>query len=396
MRVASGLHEALGLKVIGDEIYVTQKCELTRLRDLDGDRIADRFECVSAAWGFTGDYHDFTFGPLLDADGSFYLFRDGQRGRWEIPYMSWCVRVFATDPQRIEGVANGLRVPNGWAFYGDGPQRDIFVTDNQGNWIGACKLNHIKPGSFYGFPASQPAPREDYRTRTDFTPPAVWFPRKLAPSASGIAVIDTDRFGPFRGQMLVGDFQNSVVTRVALEKVGGEWQGAVFPFSKGYLSGVNRLLFAADGRLYVGGLKNKAWPAFGPLEQSLDRVVFTGTTPFEVVSAKAHTDGFELIFTLPVDASEASNVENYQVAQFSYEYHAAYGSAEFDHAGRPDSATELKVEKAEPSADGLRVSLKIAGLRVGNVTQIRMSVPARDGALLRQASLYYTLNRLPE
>ena len=49
-------------------------------------------------------------------------------------------------------------------------------------------------------------------------------------SASGLATIADDRFGPFQGQMLVGEFQNASVVRVALEKVNGQWQGAVFPF----------------------------------------------------------------------------------------------------------------------------------------------------------------------
>ena len=34
---AQGLHEALGLNYIDGELYVTQRSELTRLRDVDGD-----------------------------------------------------------------------------------------------------------------------------------------------------------------------------------------------------------------------------------------------------------------------------------------------------------------------------------------------------------------------
>ena len=61
--------------------------------------------------------------------------------------------------------------------------------------------------------------------------------------------------------MLVGDFQNAVLTRVQLEKVNGEWQGAVWPFLKGFQSGVNRMVLGNDGRLYVGSGKVKAWAA---------------------------------------------------------------------------------------------------------------------------------------
>ena len=87
----------------------------------------------------------------------------------------------------------------------------------------------------------------------------VWFPYKWVRSASDIVEITDDRFGPFKGQMLVGDFQNAVLTRVQLEKVNGEWQGAVWPFLKGFQSGVNRMVLGNDGQLYVGS-GNKAGP----------------------------------------------------------------------------------------------------------------------------------------
>src|SRR5690606_35841885 len=46
-RIAWGLAEPLGLKVVDGEIYVMQKQELTRLVDTDGDEIIDRYETVA-------------------------------------------------------------------------------------------------------------------------------------------------------------------------------------------------------------------------------------------------------------------------------------------------------------------------------------------------------------
>ena len=54
--------------------------------------------------------------------------------------------------------------------------------------------------------------------------------------------IKDERLGPFKGQLLVGDFQNAVITRVQMEKVDGQWQGAVWPFLKGFQSGVTRMV----------------------------------------------------------------------------------------------------------------------------------------------------------
>lgn len=394
-RFARGLCEPLGLKVLSDQIYVAQKCELTRLIDTDGDGEADRYECVSDAWGYSGNYHSYLFGPVVDARGDFFVFPCGQRARWDLPLGGWAVKI-SSDGRRVEGFCSGLRVANGVGLYG--PADDLFMTDNQGNWVGTCKLNHLQRGKYYGFPSATPSPREDWGQKKDFTPPAVWFPRRLSLSASGFDTIRDDRFGPFKGQMLVGDFQNSLVMRVFLEKVNDQWQGAVWPFVRGFGSGINRLLFGADGRLYVGGCKGAHWAsALGPKDDSLDRVSWTGQVPFEVKEVRARADSFELVFTQPVEATLAGNAASYEVAQFTYHHHQPYGSPEFDHDGRENSATPIKVARAEVSADRLRVTLQLEGQRAGYVTQFACGgVTNAEGLPLRHGAFYYTLNQVPE
>jgi len=392
-RYARGLNEPLGLKVIDDRIYVTQKCELTRLADTDANGEADLYETVNDDWGFTGNYHSFAFGPVVDRSNNFCVFLAGQRGRWEVPYVGWCVNINPNNGTR-EGFCRGLRAPNGWAAVG--PDQDLFVTDNQGEWIGTCKLNRLERGKFYGFPSGYPASQEEYARPKDFQSPAVWLPRALSPSASGIGIITDERFGPFQGQMLVGDFQNSIVMRVALEKVNGEWQGAVWPFEKGFLGAVNRLTLGPDGKLYVGGCK-RAWSTAAPMEYSLERVSFTGQAPFEVREVHAMRDGLELIFTKPVDTTAATSTENYAVRQFSYKYSGSYGSPEIDHDGRENSSTPIEVGKAGVSSDGLKVSLRLNGWRAGYVTAVRIvGVTSSAGQELWHDTFYYTLNRLPE
>jgi len=392
-RFARGLCEPGGLKVIDGDIYIVQKQELTRLRDTDGNGEADLFECITQDWGFTGNYHDFSFGPALDRDGNFHVFRIGAHGRYEVPYMGWDI-VVSRDGRSVTPFCSGLRSPDGFGTY----QGDLFMTENQGNWIGAGKLNHLQPGRFYGYPSSVPAPREQHDRPTNFDPPAVWFPyAKLSKSASGIETIPDDRFGPFKGQMLVGEFQNALVTRVFLEKVNGEWQGCVWPFAKGFQSGVNRLSYGPDGRLYVGGLKNAAWAAVAPKDFSLDRVSFTGKVPFEIKEVRARRDGFELTFTQPVDPAAAGKADNWDVSQYRYEYHAKYGSPEYDFDGKPDSASEVKVLAAVVSPDKLRVTLKLDGWRAGYVAAIRaLDVTNADGKPLRHETCWYTLNQIPK
>jgi len=390
-RFARGLNEPGGLKVINGLIHIVQKQELTRLIDTDGNGEADRFECLNQGWGYTGNYHDFSFGPALDSAGNMYVMRNGNRGHYEVPYMGWCLR-FAPDGKALTPFCDGLRSPNGFGTY----QGDIFMTENQGNWVPACKLTHMQAGKFYGFPSTTPASKEQYEHPTEFAPPAVWFPYSLAKSTSGMATVPAG-FGPFEGQLMVGDFQNAIVMRVAIEKVNGEWQGAVFPFAKGFSSGVNRLEFGPDGKLYVGGCKNKAWAAVAPKEYSLDRVSFTGKTPFEVKEVHVLKDGFELSFTQPVDAATGALADSYDMVQFGFQYHQTYGSPEIDHDGNVNSSSGVKITKAVLSADRLKVKLTVSGWKTGFVTMVRcLDVVNEDGKKLRHDTFWYTLNQLPK
>ena len=65
-------------------------------------------------------------------------------------------------------------------------------------------------------------------------PPAVWLPyRKMGQSPTDVMLDDSGgKFGPFDGQLFVGEFTQASVNRVYLEKVGGEYQGACFPFRR--------------------------------------------------------------------------------------------------------------------------------------------------------------------
>jgi hypothetical protein len=63
---AVGLHEVLGIAWKDGWLYATQRPEVTRMKDEDGDWRADVFESVSSAWGINGDYHEYAFGSRHD------------------------------------------------------------------------------------------------------------------------------------------------------------------------------------------------------------------------------------------------------------------------------------------------------------------------------------------
>ena len=387
--LANGLNEPMGILSYKGKLYVSQKAELTEIA-FDENNRKTRFTRISADWGYSGHYNAFSYGPVLDLEGHFVLANAGHSGRWDMKFMGWGIRHIADG--RMEGIASGLREPNGIGTFGS--ERDIFVTDNQGQWTAACKLNHLRSGQFFGHPSARPEPKKSYKGRADFTPPAVWFPYTLARSVSGMAEVMDERFGPFKGQLLVGDFQNALLARVFLEKVNGNYQGAVFPFLNGFRSGVNRLSYGPDGCLYVGGLQ-RTWASIAPDPSSLERVSFSGKNPFAIRKVEAKRNGFLLTFTHPA-TSEASNPDNFDVSQFRYAYQASYGSPRFSHDAVKNSQSPISVSKASLSPSGLELQLTLKDWKKGFVTEIRcFDLMSRGGEELWCDTFHYTLNEIP-
>ena len=64
---ANGLHEPLGIQVVSkSEFLVMQRPELTRIKDTDGDGLADVYEKVTDDFGISGNYHEFNYGPVKE------------------------------------------------------------------------------------------------------------------------------------------------------------------------------------------------------------------------------------------------------------------------------------------------------------------------------------------
>lgn len=404
---ASGLHEPLGLAWRDGALYTVQRTELTRLRDIDGDDRADEYLTVAKGWGVSGAYHEYAYGPVFDRDGNAWITLNismGTKINGDDAWRGWSLKV------RPDGswvpVSGGFRSPCGIGLNAAG---DVFVTDQQGNWFGTNPLIHVRAGIFHGHvdalkscvlpgatfkkPGSVPQNLtvvEAARRIPPYELPAVWFPyRKMGMSTTDI-LCDTTRgkFGPFENQLFVGEFTMSAISRVYLEKVGGEYQGACFPFRKGFQCAVLRLAWGNDGSMFVGE-SNRGWNSLGTRSYGLQRLIWTGKTPFEVREMRAQPDGFELTFTLPVDPKSAADSAAYRMTSYTYEYHSSYGSDEID-------SKELTVARAAVSADGLLVRLTVEGLRRGYVHELHLEgVRSGDDRPLLHSAAYYTLNRIP-
>ena len=405
---ASGLHEPLGVLRDGDSLLVTQRTEVTRLRDTNGDGVADEYITAARGWNVSGAYHGYAYGPKRDGAGNLWVALNldmGDRSDNEAAWRGWG-GVVGPDRSFLPMVA-GLRSPCGLGANAVG---DMVCVDHQGTWIPATPIYHLRKGAFFLNPegiASQSRPDSPLklsapvpnkvpypaalRALPEMVPPAVWLPyHKMGRSGTDLAVcVAGGKFGPFDGQLFVGEFTDAKVSRVFLEKVGGEYQGAAFPFLAGFASGVVRVLFAPDGSLLVG-MTSRGWSSLGTQAYGLQRVRWSGTTPFAIQEMRALPDGFELVFTTEVDPASAALTTSYNLKSYTYLYSNAYGSAEID-------PQPLTVTSATLSADRRRVRLQVDGLRALYVHELRATgVRSAAGAALAHPDAYYTLNRIPE
>ena len=70
---ASGLHEILGLSFHDGGLFTTQRCEVTKIIDLDKNGTGDLFQAVSDGWEISGDYHEYAFGSKVDHQGNTWV-----------------------------------------------------------------------------------------------------------------------------------------------------------------------------------------------------------------------------------------------------------------------------------------------------------------------------------
>jgi cytochrome c len=379
--IASGLAEPLGIEVVDGEIYVLQKQELTKLIDLDKDGIIDEYRAVCNTWQVSADFHEFAFG-LVYKDGYFYVSLSMamrlKPGEIQLKDRGRVIRI-AKDGT-YQSVNYGLRTPNG---IGLGIDNEIFVTDNQGQWLPGNKLIHVQEGQYlgmgWGLLSSKTTPK--------VSPPAIWLPQNEIGNSPTEPVLMPD--GPYKGQMLHGDMGHGGIKRDFLEKIKGQYQGAVFRFSQGFEAGVNRLRWGPDGALYVGqiGMMGGGWSWKDKL-YGLQKIKYNGKATFEMLAIRAKSKGFEIEFTQPVKNNP--DLSELTIQQWWYEPTPAYGGPKKD-------LTDLKVSKMEISKDRKRIYLEIPGLEKGHVVYFRLpdDLKTEGESPLWSSEAWYTLNEIP-
>lgn len=407
---AEGLHEPLGLTYRDGSIYVAQRTEITRLTDTDEDGRADEYKTLYIR-PVSGNYHEYFYGPLFTPSGDMlvtvnlaWIGEGASLSKWD----GWLLQV--SPDGDVEPLVSGLRSPAAFNYNAEG---DLFYAENQGGWVGSGNITHLEKGDFAGNPeglrwSDEPGSpislkpedipdsgkpfHEVAKDIPELKVPSVWFPHGVMGISTSDILPDTTggAFGPFEGQLFVGDQGQSIVMRVFQEKINGEYQGVAFPFIEGFESGVFRMDWGSDNSMFVG-MTSRGWGSTGKEQYGLQQLVWNGEVPFEIKEVHAKPDGFELFFTKPVDKASAGDPGSYQVTGFTYHYHSTYGSDIINQEPSP-------VRHVEVADDGLSARLVVDNLRAGYIHEINATgvMEVETGYPLLHPVGYYTLNNIPE
>ena len=384
-RIAEGLHEPLGLTVSGDALYVMQKQEITRLVDADGDGWTDEYRTIASDWAVTSNFHEFGFG-LVAKDDALYaglavcVLNGGKSCRKQTPDRGHVIRADVATG-RVERIAGGFRTPNGLAL---SPGGELFVTDNQGDWIPSSKLIRVERGARYGWRAPM-----DTTPPGRVSPPALWLPQNEVGNSPTQPLFLEE--GPYAGQVLFGDIYNGGLKRGFLEEVDGTLQGAAFHFSGGFEAPVNRLVAAPGGGFVAGQIGSLGnWGEYGKPWFGLEVVRFTDEIAFEPASVSIRPDGFEIQLTRPLAEDARPAPEDFVARDWFYVPAEIYGGPKYD-------LRTLTISRVTVSPDRRRLHLVLPELEAGRVVYLRLppGLRSEQGEPLWVDEAWYTLNALP-
>jgi hypothetical protein len=407
-RIATGLYEPMGLKVVGDQIFVTCRNGIIKLNDLNKDGETDFYEVFHADQDVSNFFHAFNFGLEIDSKGNFYYAKPGEYTDNKEP--GNLIKV-SPDGKKWESIATGFRVNNGVTTT---PDDRVFVSDNQGNWMPANKINLVEKGKFYGYvpnlaqggwsPNSAVFRKEDIvkgvirpelvKVPESFSPPALWIPQEFDNSPGG-GVWSDKTWGPLGDHFIHTSYGKGWLYYFLPHSVGEITQGAMVALPFQMDAGIQRAAFnPVDKQLYTTGLTG--WDDGVATKYGvLSRIRATGTKGHIILDAKVVKGGIELKFNFDLDKEDFKNISNYLIDQWNYKWASSYGSADYSVKNPGKKGVDsVNIEKVILNTDNQTVFLKIPELTEVNTLRIRFTVRAADGMTVKN-TVYMTINKVP-
>jgi putative heme-binding domain-containing protein len=382
-RIASGLFQPLGLKIVRDRVHVCCRDQIVLLHDLNGDGETDFYECFNNDHQVTEHFHEFAMGLQTDAEGNFYYAKGARHAlKAVVPHHGTLLRV-SKDGTRTDILATGFRAPNGVCVNPDGT---FFLTDQEGFWVPKNRIDLVERGGYYGN-------FWGYHDVTDpsdaaMKQPACWITNAFDRSPSELLWVTGDGWGPLKGSLLSFSYGYGKIYVVPHEKVGGQVQGGMceLPLPR-FPTGVMRGRFHPDnGQFYCCGMF--AWAGDQTQPGGFYRVRYTGKPVYMPVGLHAARNGVTIHFSGALDPKSAVDPKHYAVQTWSLKRSEQYGSQHYDE--KPALVRAVTV-----SADGRSATLEIDDLRPTWSMEIKYDVKAADGSVVK-GFLHNTIHRLAD
>jgi cytochrome c5 len=381
-RIAAGLFQPLGIRVVDKKIMVTCRDQLVRLHDLNGDEEIDYYESFNSDHQVTNHFHEFAMGLQTDKDGNFYYAKSARHARRAlVPQHGTLIKV-SRDGQRSTIIANGFRAANGVCINPDGT---FLVTDQEGHWNPMNRINWVTAenkfyGNMFGFDPSKDS------SDTGMEPPMLWLERDVDRSPSELLWVDSKKWGPLNGSLLSFSYGYGKVFIVPHEKVDGQVQGGLFelPLPK-FTTGVMRGRFnPGDGQLYVCGLS--AWGSSQPDLGGFYRIRYHGETSIVPTGIQASKRGINIKFSHRLNVRNVEKTSSFRIQTWDLKRSRKYGS---DHYNTRD----LLVTNVKLSADQKEIFLTIPDIKPTWVMKIDYTFISQAGDSLK-GQIQNTIHRL--
>lgn len=366
-RIASGLFQPLGLKVVGERIHVACRDQIVMLHDCNGDGETDFYENFNNDHQVTEHFHEFAMGLQTDDVGNFYYAKSARHALPAIvPQHGTLLRV-SRDGSRTEIVANGFRAANGVCLNRDGT---FFVTDQEGHWNPKNRINWVRPGRFYGNMFGYHEVKDPSDAAME--QPLCWITNSFDRSPAELLWVDSPKWGPLRGTLLNFSYGYGKVFVVPHEQIGERMQGGMceLPIAA-FPTGIMRGRFSPyDGHLYTCGMF--AWAGSVTQPGGFYRIRYTGKPLHVPIKLAAREREVAITFSRELDAASANDVSRFAVKTWSLRRSAKYGSDHFNEQPMP-------VQNAQLSSDRRTIVIALPELRPTWCMEIKYRVKSADG-----------------
>lgn len=368
-RIASGLFQPLGIKVLNEKIYVTCRDQLVRLRDLNGDGETDFYESFNHDHQVTDHFHEFAMGLQADKEGNLYYAKSGRHAREAlIPQHGTLLKV-SKDGSSTQIMATGFRAANGVCINPDG---SFIVTDQQGYWNPMNRVNWVDgAGKFYGNMWGYNPPKDS--TKSGMEQPMLWIDMEFDRSPSELLWVDSKQWGPLQGGLLSFSYGYGKIQLVLPEDVQGQKQGGVIDLpGLRFRTGIMRGRFnPSDGQLYACGMS--AWGTSQTIKGGeLYRIRYTGKPVSLPTRLSTQTDGLTLTFASALSEKHLLKDAHFEVKCWDIRRSRRYGSERHN-------VQTLAISDIQLSPDRKTVKLIVPNLKPVDIMTIRYDVTDTQG-----------------